>query len=777
MTPSQASTYRVFAAARHSAHLAAHPALRAQWLEAMGALGSFLDLVPTQGVARTVPPLLGAWAGWGAAAASGGLPLRPRGPVCFSGGGDRPPASGRNALFASMQGGRCPCCAATPHLADVSLCLTCPTLGATLVQPECASSLALSVHGAAVTASTRSPVRVVAALVSVSGAAGAASQQVFQMPMPEALRTTYCCQFDLGRQRRQAQHQGRPSKAAGQGSEPPPAHPGHVYPDSLVSTYLPKGHVTLAPALLQLQPAVLAEALAYAGRVQAAFCAGLSPGVDALLGSDPLRAAVLATYKRHGVPLPYALGSFIPTVAVSCPQLVAVAVLDSTGGGAGSSSGGIRSAHLAADGVQHQLVGVVEDLSAGVRWRAKGAHVPATPQQRWGLEARPVAPSRRLLKHLSLHQAALGALPHPCCCPAHAHRYETSCYSSLVRQLYATGDAEVFFQQHAAAGAGSSSRSASPAPVSRSASPAPGGGGGGRPGAPVPGPYAALWLHPDDAERLLLVGSEAAGPASAAAAAAAALPSAAGRPQPGAAPGAAAAAPRAPTVGAAAVSLPAAIDALPAALPFLPLLSVRKFMVQLATQILNEPSVPGSEAAHTTAYAAGLLAWMSPWQVRGRAGAVHANLQQRALLPAHACIVKPESRRALGVAHCLLVKPFCHPPRLTCCWRRRTSCLPRRTRCWQAPLPLQLRPPCHRRLPRRMGPAACRQAQALARGTACWWTCRCLSSSCLLFCPPVRRRQAAAVATAAAIATGCDRPRGCRSRPTASAAAVAPACY
>lgn len=60
MTPSQASTYRVFAAARHSAHLAAHPALRAQWLEAMGALGSFLDLVPTQSVERTVPLLLGA---------------------------------------------------------------------------------------------------------------------------------------------------------------------------------------------------------------------------------------------------------------------------------------------------------------------------------------------------------------------------------------------------------------------------------------------------------------------------------------------------------------------------------------------------------------------------------------------------------------------------------------------------------------------------------------------------------------------------------------------
>jgi hypothetical protein len=60
MTPSQVSTYRVFAAVRHSAHLAGAPALRAQWLEALGALGSFLDLVPTQGAGRGGGGLLGA---------------------------------------------------------------------------------------------------------------------------------------------------------------------------------------------------------------------------------------------------------------------------------------------------------------------------------------------------------------------------------------------------------------------------------------------------------------------------------------------------------------------------------------------------------------------------------------------------------------------------------------------------------------------------------------------------------------------------------------------
>jgi hypothetical protein len=60
MTPSQASLYRVFVAARHSAHLAARPALREQWLEAVDALGSFLDLVPTsQGGGRGGAGLIG----------------------------------------------------------------------------------------------------------------------------------------------------------------------------------------------------------------------------------------------------------------------------------------------------------------------------------------------------------------------------------------------------------------------------------------------------------------------------------------------------------------------------------------------------------------------------------------------------------------------------------------------------------------------------------------------------------------------------------------------
>lgn len=63
-------------------------------------------------------------------------------------------------------------------------------------------------------------------------------------------------------------------------------------------------------------------------------------------------------------------------------------------------------------------------------------------------------------------------------------------------------------------------------------------------------------------------------------------------------------------------ALPPGLSGLPPCLPFVPLLRARHAVGQLATQILNEPSVPGSEATHTTAHAAGVQAWLSPWQVR-----------------------------------------------------------------------------------------------------------------------------------------------------------------
>jgi hypothetical protein len=175
-----------------------------------------------------------------------------------------------------------------------------------------------------------------------------------------------------------------------------------------------------------------------------------------------------------------------------------------------------------------------------------------------------------------------------------------------VRQFHATADAEVFFQQHL---------DGSPA-------------AGARPGAAAAaaaGPYAALWLHPEDAEQLAHGACGTGGPpppaASRASSAAPGAPpqplpplpakplTAAAAPKPAAARGGAAAA------AAAAAVLPPGLAALPAAQPFVPLLRARHLVVQLATQILNEPSVPGSEATHTTVHAAGVQAWLSPWQV------------------------------------------------------------------------------------------------------------------------------------------------------------------
>jgi hypothetical protein len=467
---------------------------------------------------------------------------------------------------------------------------TCPTLGLTLVHPERASHLSFQIHGLALEAGRRPAKRVTAAVVAVGGVIGGeGSLQVVQMPMPEALRSAYCCQFSLGRERAAAgagqqqqqqqqqaqrrrdhderwarfdggggQAEASASSSAAAGDAPSPStsssaaagasgdasgrpgaepHPGHVYGDSLVSSYLPHARLQLAPALLRLQPATLSEALLFIERVKRCFESGLPARGNALQEAEPLQNVVVAAYKRHRVPLPYALSSFVPTLSVRCPQLVVVAAL--RGGGA------LRSGPLALGaGGRHELVAVMEALSAGVR-------------------------------------------------------YETSCYSSLVRQLHATADAEVFFQQHrdAAPAASSSSPSPGATPVPAAAS-----------AAATAGPYSALWLHPEDVEQLLMEGSRRVAAVAAAAAAAGA---------------GAASAPATPhgargVAGGAAVSKPSAVppglSGLPSCQPFVPLVRARHLVLQLATQILNEPSVPGSEAAHTTAHAAGVQAWLSPWQ-------------------------------------------------------------------------------------------------------------------------------------------------------------------
>ena len=74
---------------------------------------------------------------------------------------------------------------------------------------------------------------------------------------------------------------------------------------------------------------------------------------------------VVQAYKRHGVPLPYALSSFAPTLMVRCPQLVVVAAL--------RDGSALRSGPLAlGPGGRHELVAVLDSLRMGVRW-ARGA--------------------------------------------------------------------------------------------------------------------------------------------------------------------------------------------------------------------------------------------------------------------------------------------------------------------------------------------------------------------------------------------------------------------
>lgn len=249
--------------------------------------------------------------------------------------------------------------------------MSCPTLGLTLSHAERASHLAFQVHGFSLEAGTSGAAAASAAAVAVGGAVrGERGVHVVQMPMPEAAAATYCCQFNLGREQQAAAAaaaDGSDSSGGGAGARASagPPHPGHVYADSLVSSYLPHGRLSLAPALLRLQPSTLSEALVFIERVKTAFEAGLPARENALQEAEPLQSTVIAAYKRHGVPLPYALSAFFPTLAVTCPRLVAVAAL--------RDGGGLRSGPLGLGvGGRHELVGVLENVAAGVRCAGLG---------------------------------------------------------------------------------------------------------------------------------------------------------------------------------------------------------------------------------------------------------------------------------------------------------------------------------------------------------------------------------------------------------------------
>lgn len=141
--------------------------------------------------------------------------------------------------------------------------------------------------------------------------------------MPEALRSTYCCQFSFGKspvhrqQRHEQEQQQQRSAHAGAGGAPHdlgqpqggPQHPGQVYPDSLVSAYLPHGRLQLAPALLQLQPSSLTEALRFIERVRACFEAGLPARENALQEAEPLAQVCFVLGFSHRLCPVLALGT------------------------------------------------------------------------------------------------------------------------------------------------------------------------------------------------------------------------------------------------------------------------------------------------------------------------------------------------------------------------------------------------------------------------------------------------------------------------------------
>lgn len=51
--------------------------------------------------------------------------------------------------------------------------------------------------------------------------------------------------------------------------------------------------------------------------------------------------------------------------------------------------------------------------------------------------------------------------------------------------------------------------------------------------------------------------------------------------------------------------------------PFTPVVKMRRLWVRLSTHVPTEPAVTGGEHTAVGFSAAGLLLWLSPWQVRG----------------------------------------------------------------------------------------------------------------------------------------------------------------
>ncbi|WIA12622.1 hypothetical protein OEZ85_006279 [Tetradesmus obliquus] len=290
--------------------------------------------------------------------------------------------------------------------------------------------------------------------------------------------------------------------------------------DSLISSYISKLQVQLGPMLVQLQPSLALQTLDYFKAMRDFdAAAGLSSSSDKTV---PLKQVVLDSFKRHKVPLSFALATLLPLLDVSCPQLAVLAPLK---------------------------------------------HVPRLDGR--PPEQQPHNTPVDLVARLQKLHASVG--------------YNSSCYSSLLQQVDATADAEVFFVQRALTAAAAQQQA---------------------------GHFAAVWLHPDDAAQL-----------DTAQYAPTAAQSPARKSFLSSAPGPArSAAVRASVMGLfgaghAAPSEPAVPPMLAVTQPFVPLMRLQRFWTRLSTHIPTEPAVLGREHTSAGCSAGGLLLWLSPWQV------------------------------------------------------------------------------------------------------------------------------------------------------------------
>lgn len=316
--------------------------------------------------------------------------------------------------------------------------------------------------------------------------------------------------------------------------------------------------------LLQLQPRLVLQALDYAAAARTR-----AEALDAAAGGPctlPLRQLVLEAFKRHGVPLSCSLGSLLPVIDLHCPGVSLVAPLR----GVDTLEPAVTRASPAASASQetHRVSGTAAGGGGG------GADDCSSSSNNNKNQQAPHRGEVRLIAQLSGLHAAVG--------------YCSSCFGSLLQQVDATADLALSFEQPGAAGTAAA--------------------------AALCAPYGAAWLHPDDAAQLQLSQpGQSVGPLGRRSLATNGGDggggvgvhnlSVAGQP------------------AAAAASLGGS-SLLKMTAPSVPLLHASRLWARMSAHVPTEPAVNGGEHTAAGLTAAGVLLWLSPWQLRLLSAAV-----------------------------------------------------------------------------------------------------------------------------------------------------------